>query len=147
MNLIKFTNFLDFKNKNNKPNKRMNKSFNSASLTRYLASFVLLVTSFLAYSQCNPKVMYNGNWSSTGVFCLGEILSFDANSPGYNSSTVWDFGDAGPGTSTQEKPSYSYATAGTYTVVQHDGNGCNSTATAIITDTPANFSIEKDFSY
>jgi gliding motility-associated-like protein len=31
-------------------------------------------------------------------------------------------------------------TAGTYTVTQHDGNGCNSTATAIITDTPANFS-------
>ncbi|MFM8596226.1 MAG: gliding motility-associated C-terminal domain-containing protein, partial [Flavobacteriales bacterium] len=31
-------------------------------------------------------------------------------------------------------------TAGTYTVTQHDGNGCNSTATAIITDTPATFS-------
>ncbi|MEY3099314.1 MAG: hypothetical protein RIS63_202, partial [Bacteroidota bacterium] len=31
-------------------------------------------------------------------------------------------------------------TAGTYTVTQNDGNGCNSTATAIITDTPANFS-------
>ncbi|MFM6945918.1 MAG: gliding motility-associated C-terminal domain-containing protein [Flavobacteriales bacterium] len=31
-------------------------------------------------------------------------------------------------------------TAGTYTVTQHDANGCNSTATAIITDTPANFS-------
>ena len=30
--------------------------------------------------------------------------------------------------------------AGTYTVTQHDGNGCNSTATAIITDTPASFS-------
>lgn len=29
--------------------------------------------------------------------------------------------------------------AGTYTVTQHDGNGCNSTATAIITDTPASF--------
>ena len=132
MNLIKFTNFLDFKNKNNKPNKRMNKSFNSASLTRYLASFVLLVTSFLAYSQCNPKVMYNGNWSSTGVFCLGEILSFDANSPGYNSSTVWDFGDAGPGTSTQEKPSYSYATAGTYTV-KYTGTGGAGTCTGTVT--------------
>jgi len=139
MNLIKFTNFLDFKNKNNKPNKRMNKSFNSASLTRYLASFVLLVTSFLAYSQCNPKVMYNGNWSSTGVFCLGEILSFDANSPGYNSSTVWDFGDAGPGTSTQEKPSYSYATAGTYTV-KYTGTGgagtCTGTVTVIVRPSP-----------
>ena len=31
-------------------------------------------------------------------------------------------------------------TAGTYTVTQHDGNGCNSTATAVITDTPASFS-------
>ncbi|MFB0925154.1 MAG: PKD domain-containing protein, partial [Vicingaceae bacterium] len=49
----------------------------------------------------------------------------------------WDFGDAGPGTSTAENPTYSFPTVGTFTVTQTVGAGaCAMSTTVDITVNP-----------
>ena len=58
--------------------------------------------------------------------CLtGNSFTFNntGTGPGGGTTYNWDFGDAGPGTSTAENPTYSYGTAGTYTVTQTVTNG------------------------
>jgi len=72
--------------------------------------------------------------------CLGDQTQFtDASSitSGTLSSWNWDFGD-GIGTSTQQNPSYSYSTAGSYTVklVVGSSSGCiDSISKTVIVDT------------
>jgi gliding motility-associated-like protein len=50
---------------------------------------------------------------------------------------AWDFGDAAPGTSTNEDPTYTYPAAGTFTVTQTVSSGvCNDVATINVTVNP-----------
>jgi gliding motility-associated-like protein len=60
---------------------------------------------------CNPSYV-------TGNECVGEIILFKANAPGF-SSYAWEFKDASGSvvtTSTDRDPGYSFSVAGTYTV-------------------------------
>lgn len=60
------------------------------------------------------------NFTDTSTDSDGTVVSW-----------AWTFGDAGPGTSTLQHPSYSYAGAGTYTVglTVTDNGGLASTQT------------------
>ena len=72
------------------------------------------------------------------VFCENETVDFQnlsLNSDNFN----WDFGD-GSGTSTQEFPTYTYTTAGNYTVtlnVSENVLGCNNSSERIVIIQPS----------
>jgi len=81
----------------------------------------LTLWSFQAIAQCNPVVKdRDGNDGKSATYCENEQVPFFANSPGYTTTISWDFGDGT--SSTQQNPSKSYTTAGTYTV-KFDGTG------------------------
>lgn len=94
-----------------------------------LLSTLLLCCSLNSRAQCNPT----GPQSD----CERSLLAFEANSPGYTSQVMWDFGDGT--TSTQINPSKTYDQAGTYTVV-FEGSGsagsCTTSLTVQIRPTP-----------
>ncbi|MGQ0829166.1 MAG: PKD domain-containing protein, partial [Bacteroidota bacterium] len=72
-------------------------------------------------------------WANFNTSCPGAPISFNTN--GY-SSYSWNFGDPGSGsnnTSTQQYPSHTYGTVGTYTVTLTVTNGCGKTGTASTT--------------
>lgn len=58
--------------------------------------------------------------SSTNTTCEGNTIQFTDQSNGAPTSWFWDFGDGN--TSTQQNPTHTYATAGTYTVSMTAGN-------------------------
>ena len=139
MNPIKFTNFYIQKDNNYQMNIGMNKSFSLKQLGKYFLATVFLFAGSFAYSQCAPKlVMNNGMDGVLDTFCVGEIISFKANSPGYTTTTDWDFGD-GIGTSVDQNPTYTYNSSGKFTIT-FDGNGplgsCTETLEVLIRPSP-----------
>lgn len=131
MNKSKFTDFLGFNKTINLSNKYMHKLKLTGRLAKYVLSFVLLLGSTVAYSQsCAPRVkLADGTWSEVGgVFCEGELIEFEANSPGFTTTVNWDFGDAASSTSTEQDPIFGYPTAGNFTVT-FTGNGFNGNCT------------------
>lgn len=62
-----------------------------------------------------------GFTSDTTVICEGQAINFTDTSFGGPNLWTWDFGDGG--TSNQQNPSYTYNTAGTYTVSLIASNG------------------------
>ena len=65
--------------------------------------------------------------------CLNTPVTFSNISTPTPTSSSWDFGDGTPG-STQQNPSHTYTTAGTYTVTLNSTSAtCSSTATSTIT--------------
>lgn len=70
-----------------------------------LVGVLALTASQNASAQCNPTV--------TGNPCVGTILNFKANAPGYT-SWDWDFDDGN--SSTQRDPGYAFTAPGTYNV-------------------------------
>jgi len=101
--------------------------FSKAILTKYLASLLLLFVSSLAYSQCAPFMQLNGGTTgTTGTFCVGELINFEANSPGFTTTILWDFGNTDQ--STDQKPTYAFTAAGSYTIT-FTGTGAGGTCT------------------
>jgi len=81
--------------------------------TKLILTLSLLLFIHAVSAQCNPIFASSGQRSDT--FCIGEIFSLDANSPGYTSTSIlWSFGTGDQ--STAMNPSYSYASAGSYTI-------------------------------
>ena len=92
-------------------------------------TYTVTVTDNSTTCTATDQVTITVNSVPTAAFtvadtCIGSSTTFDG-SPSGAASYSWDFGD-GIGTSTQEDPTYTYATAGTYTVklVVENGAGC-----------------------
>ncbi|PCJ64620.1 MAG: hypothetical protein COA58_12850 [Bacteroidetes bacterium] len=138
-NKPKFTNFSDTKNNNYRTNSVMKQMFTKSRLMQFAASLVLVLSSFLSYAQCAPKIILpDGSAVTTGVFCEGQQVKFEALSPGFTTTIDWDFDFAGDGSNVQ-KPTYSYSTAGNYTVTFKGtgaGGTCTETLTVIVKPSP-----------
>lgn len=83
-----------------------NKIIMNKSITKWLFSAVFMLAGATIFGQIVPS-------ASTYKGCETEPIQFFANSPSATSYS-WDFGNGA--SSINENPSYSYATAGTYTV-------------------------------
>lgn len=83
------------------------------------------IDSIVGYITVNPSP--TAAFTSANV-CLGDVMNFTNTSSGATSYS-WDFGD-GTGTSAVANPSYTYATANTFTVtlIASDGT-CSDTVT------------------
>ena len=142
-NRIKFTDFSDSHYNIYKNKLRMKKSFIQDILSKYVVTLVLVFAGFSASAQnCFPQMtLTDGTTGTIGTFCEGQLISFDANSPGFTTTILWDFGltPAGSATSNVSKPTYSYVTSGTYTVT-FTGTGpagtCTKTLTVNISPSP-----------
>jgi len=81
-----------------------------------------------------PSVTPNANaWTFLNTSCPAVPITFNTN--GY-ASYSWNFGDPGSGsnnTSTQQYPSHTYSTIGTYTATVTVTNSCGKTGTASTT--------------
>ncbi len=94
------------------------------------------VFSDAVFAQIGPNLAF-----SYSDLCVAGPLAFTDNTTigdGALSTWNWDFGD-GVGTSTQQNPTYEYATPGTYTVTLNitDTNGCDNTISETIDYFPA----------
>lgn len=87
-----------------------------------------------------PKASFTTSGTSV---CAGSSLNFTSTSTNYPTSYSWNFGD---GTSSQQNPSHTYATAGTYNVTLTVTNQWGSTTSAVTTITVNNPS-DASFSY
>lgn len=106
-------------------------------------------TAFTNYVQVNgPKASFSPSGTnvplSTNVYFYNSTNTFNA----YNTQYSWDFGNGV--TSTQYSPSYTYTTAGTYTVkliAKDPVTGCTSEATQVIVvrNFNSNFSFNTSF--
>jgi gliding motility-associated-like protein len=81
---------------------------------------------------------------SVTTVCLGNPTQFTDQSSATITSWSWNFGDAA--TSTQQSPSHTYTTSGTFTatLISTGPGGCNSTVSHVVTVNPqpvANFSV------
>ena len=68
------------------------------------------------------------------IACVGSSISFQDNSTAGANQWSWNFG--GQGTSTQQNPSFTFSTAGSYTISltsQNTSSGCTDNATQQIT--------------
>jgi PKD repeat protein len=83
---------------------------------------ILFVSSYNTVSaQCNPVLKdRNGNNVKNATYCQNELVPFFANSPGYTTTKIWDFGDGT--TSSLMNPLKAYSNPGTYTV-KYTGTG------------------------
>lgn len=136
MNTSTFTRFFSLKTQHRKNQHMKN------SITKFLlpAAFMLLLgfVSTTAQAQCDPKVeLRDGTKGTTATWCMNELIQFYENSPGYNTTVSWDFGDGT--TSTLKNPQKSYSTSGTFTV-KFSGTGpagqCNKDLTLHIEPSP-----------
>ncbi len=95
----------------------MKKSLIKGLLTFVGMMFFTLISQQV-FAQCNPYVTdKSGNDVTTATFCEGELIQFTANSPGFTTNILWEFGESPTQTnSTDQNPSKAYAEAGTYTV-------------------------------
>ncbi|MDR0801520.1 PKD domain-containing protein [Fluviicola sp.] len=87
-----------------------------------------------------PKASFTASVSSV---CAGSSLNFTNTSTNYPTSYSWNFGD-GTANSTQENPSHTFATAGTYNVtltVTNQWGSTTSTTTAITVNALPNASL------
>jgi len=141
MKHAKFTTSFTREEMTKQPKKRMNIFIKTTTLRKGFIALMLVFASTMAYSQCNPQLtLGDGTQATSGTFCVGQLIAFEANSPGYTTTIGWDFGDApNPGTSTTEKASYSYNKAGNYTVT-FTGNGfagtCTETLSVVVKPSP-----------
>lgn len=141
-NRIKFTNFLDSKYNIYQNKSRMKKSFIKDMLPKYIVTLLLVFTGFSALAQCTPVMtLTDGSTGTTGTFCEGQIISFDANSIGFTTTVLWDFGIAPAGTASSDKAktTFAYSKAGTYTVTftgSGPGGQCTSTLTVNVSPSP-----------
>lgn len=87
-----------------------------------------------------PKASFTVNQTT---ICAGGSVNFTSTSTNYPTSYTWNFGD---GTSTQQNPSHTYATAGTYNVTLTATNQWGSTTSAVTTIT-VNPVADASFSY
>ena len=131
--------FTRFSSTNTQPYKNQNMK---NSILKFLipTAFMLILgfASTTAQAQCDPKVgLRDGTKGTTATWCMNEPVSFFQNSPGYNTTVSWDFGDLT--SSSLQNPSKSYSAAGTYTV-KFTGTGpagtCNKDLTVIIEPSP-----------
>lgn len=76
-----------------------------------------------------PKASFTASGTS---ICVGGSLNFTSTSTNYPTSYSWNFGD---GTSTQQNPSHTFATAGTYNVTLTVTNQWGSTTSTVTTIT------------
>ncbi|MCB9231434.1 MAG: PKD domain-containing protein [Bacteroidia bacterium] len=103
---------------------------NAPNRFRYLGNDVIWYD-----SDFYPPSSFNLSWTGScyGTGCTTPVASFNnsANNLAYTftagtlggaTSWAWDFGDGG--TSTQQNPSHTYASAGTYTVCLVVSNAC-----------------------
>jgi len=99
-------------------------------------------TDYITVNPCNaPVAGFVGSPTSGDAPLAVNFTDQSTNSP---TSWSWDFGDGG--TSTQQNPSYTYNTAGTYTVTLISTNSCGSdTATKVdyitVTNPPCNLPV------
>ena len=117
-------------------------AFNTADST-----FVLRATIRNKSTGCDTTIVRyvsvlsapDADFSATNA-CAGEAVSFTDKSVigGGTGAYKWYFGDAGNSTSTSRNPSFTYTTAGTYTVslVVAVGSGCNDSITKTVTVYP-----------
>lgn len=136
MNTSTFTRFFDLRTQPTK-----NHNMKNTILRMLIPAAITMVLGFIsinAQAQCDPKVgLRDGSKGTTATWCMNEQVPFFENSPGYNTTTTWDFGD---GTNSSLKnPKKSYSAAGTYTVT-FTGTGpagtCNKDLTVIIEPSP-----------
>lgn len=75
---------------------------------------------------------------TSGPVCLGSPTTFTNQTTPATSTSQWSFGDPANGTSTATSPTYTYATAGTYTVklISTSGAGCVDSTTSTVTVNP-----------
>jgi gliding motility-associated-like protein len=127
-NKHKFTDFLNLR-KHNTPN--MRQSLFKFFLT--VGTLLMLGAGNFAEAQCDPVVLdRDGSKVKAVTFCENEPISFQANSPGFTTTVLWDFGDGT--TSNQQDPTKSYSTAGSYTVnFTSSGGAGNCTGTISVT--------------
>ena len=93
---------------------------------------LFFVITFSALGQCSPVIINTaGAYVTSGTFCENQTIAFKANTPGYSTTTTWDFGTA---TFTQENPTYAYPSTGNYTV-SFTGTGPAGTCTATLSVT------------
>jgi PKD repeat protein len=101
-----------------------------------LSLHLLLLLCYQAAAQCNPS--FGSTGKTTDTFCVGEIFSLNANSPGYtDSSTSWSFGDGNQSISVNT--SHSYANAGNYTITftsSGTAGSCTKTLSVTIKNSP-----------
>ena len=133
MKQTKFTNFL-----NRKYTPSMYQTIHKSLAFKYIFTFVLVTSSLFSFAQCSPKVVRtDGTLSTSGTFCEGQIIAFEANSPGYTTTIEWDFG-YNSNKSSAEKPTFNYPLAGNYTVTfKGDGFAGQCTETIAITIKPS----------
>jgi len=95
--------------------------------------YKLLILTFFVMSSVKLSAQVVITYS--GDPCEGTTITFFANNPG--GTYAWSFGDAGSSASTQENPTFSYPTAGTFTVtLTVTKNGVPQTASVSITVNP-----------
>ena len=137
----KFTNFLNSKENTHQPNKRMNRFIETNVLRKGFMALMLVFVSAFAYSQCAPQLIRSdGTAGASGIFCEGQLITFEANSPGHTATILWEFGDGPPqSTSASENPVFSFAQSGNYTVT-FTGDGfagpCTGTLDVFIRPSP-----------
>ncbi|MEO6832736.1 MAG: PKD domain-containing protein, partial [Chitinophagaceae bacterium] len=86
-------------------------------------------------SLVNVGILTAGFTTSPTSICQGFSVSFSNTSTPITSTSVWNFGDGG--SSTQSSPTYTFNTAGTFTVKLYASyGGCLDSATTTITVAP-----------
>jgi PKD repeat protein len=108
-------------------------------------TYPITLTVTNATSGCSSTVVqqievsnYQAQISLPTVVCLGQPVSFTDNSTAGANTWSWNFG-VNQGTSTEQNPTYTYNTAGTYTVQlasQNTASGCSGSTSASITVQP-----------
>ncbi len=94
----------------------------SQTVTNGCGSNQSVMTNYITVTTppCNPPVAsFSGTPTTGNAPMLVTFTDMTTNSP---TSWAWDFGDGG--TSTAQNPSYTYSTAGTYTVSLTATNAC-----------------------
>jgi gliding motility-associated-like protein len=75
----------------------------------------LFLLNLEAMAQCNPGIDISGTLVKEDSVCLGALVDFRSNSPGYTGNSVlWDFGDGT--TSSELNPNKNYFTPGWKTI-------------------------------
>tara|TARA_B100000809_G_scaffold241084_1_gene263972 strand:- start:1512 stop:5150 length:3639 start_codon:yes stop_codon:yes gene_type:complete len=107
-------------------------------------TYTVTITDALGCSASNSTTVAAGPIITAGITpeanqCLtGNSFTFD-NTGTTGVTYAWDFGDAGPGTSALEDPTYTFPAAGTFTVTQTVSSGtCNAQATIDVTINTSN---------
>lgn len=100
-----------------------------------LIGFFVFFLNCIAAAQCNPYIESVDN--TTAVVCESQIINLYANSPGYNTTILWTFGNGDQ--STNSNANYAYNTHGSYTIT-FTGTGfagtCTETLSVVVKPVP-----------